>query len=275
MKAITTLTSIGLAISLSLLGSGCEKDNTTQPNTDVVPKAPSNLRVERPQRTSLSANLLWQDSSNIETGFELERKLVEGQFATLTLIPAQEGFGTVTYIDTNIPSTGIFTYRVRSVNRNAKSSYSNELTVIIDGLYPSREGRLYADTHFSEEVYRQYEYQLAQNPVYGDSGAYNGTRIEWDEEACDVKIHYLPERGFSHDLPFGHDSTSNDSATQQYYVMIGKYIHQYGFGWDDVYVMFNGQVVSYNGDDPATAEYDDRFDAAQRSIYYMKTYIEP
>lgn len=137
------------------------------------------------------------------------------------------------------------------------------------GMDKDKEFKTFADEHFKEEVYRQMEYSLAQNPVYGDSGTYTGTRIEWDDEEWDIKIHYLPERGFTHELPDDRDRSSNRSHDQQYYEMIGKYIHQFGFGWDDVFVIFNGQVVSYNGDDPTTAEYDDRYESAQRSKVYM------
>ncbi len=137
------------------------------------------------------------------------------------------------------------------------------------GMDKDKEFKTFADQHFVEGVYRDREFLLAQDPVYGDSGAYNGTRAEWDDEEWDLKIHYLPDRGYTHELPDGQDRSSSRSHDQQYYEMIGKYIHQFGFAWDDVFVMFNGQVVSYNGDDPTTAEYDDQFGWAQKSKRYM------
>jgi len=145
----------------------------------------------------------------------------------------------------------------------------------VDDLYPSKVGRRFADLHFNETVYRDYEFQLAQSGFYGDSGVYTGSKVNWENEVWDIRIHYLPSLGFTYELPFDHDSTSNDSLTQLYYKYIGKYIHQFGFGWDDVFVLNEGQVVSYNGDNPGTPEYDDEFGAAQRSKYYMETYIEP
>jgi len=143
------------------------------------------------------------------------------------------------------------------------------ITYYNQGMDKDKEFKKYADEHFVEDVYRDVEYALAQNPEYGDSGAYSGTAPEWLEEEWDVKIHYLPDRGFTHELPDDRDRTTSRSHDQQYYEMIGKYIHQFGFAWDDVFVMFGGQVVSYNGDSPGTPEYDDEFGAAKRSKDYM------
>jgi len=126
----------------------------------------------------------------------------------------------------------------------------------------------YANSHFFERVYRDYEFQLAQNPAYGDSGAFTGTFDEWTAETWDYKIHYLPDRGFTHELPDGQDR-ANQSMDQQYYEMIGKYIHQYGFGWDDVFLGSPGAVTGFLGDDPATPNYDNQNGAAKRSAHYM------
>ena len=137
------------------------------------------------------------------------------------------------------------------------------------GMDKDKEFKDFADDHFVEQVYRDVEYSLAQNPEYGDSAAYTGTKSEWLEEEWDVKIHYLPDRGFTHELPDDRDRSTSRSHYQQYYEMIGKYIHQFGFAWDDVFVMFNDPVVSYNGDNPGTPEYDDEFGAARLSKLYM------
>ena len=63
---------------------------------------------------------------------------------------------------------------------------------------------------------------------------------------------------FSHGLHLEKD--------QQYYEMIGKYIGQFGFGWDDIFL---GPTGPFRGDDPATPYFDNQGQAAARSLSYM------
>jgi len=134
------------------------------------------------------------------------------------------------------------------------------------GQQKDKDFKKYADQHFFEEVYRTKEYSLAQQPQYGDSGAFKGTEPEWRVKTWDEKIHFLPSEGFTHNLPTNDERVSNSSEDQQYYEMIGKYIHQFGFGWDDVFL---GPTGPFKGDDPGTPEYDDADGAAAKSVYYM------
>jgi hypothetical protein len=113
----------------------------------------------------------------------------------------------------------------------------------------------FADAHFNEQTYRDYEYSLAQNPAHGDSGAFHGSFDDWTAMSWDVKIHYLPAGGFTHELPTANQRENDWSDKQQYYEMIGKYIHQFGFGWDDGI-----------GDDPGTPFFDG---GSPRSQHYM------
>lgn len=124
-----------------------------------------------------------------------------------------------------------------------------------------KEFKAYADTYYTEDIYRGVEYGLALNSEWGDSGAYSGTNDEWIEEEWDTKIHFLPDQGFTHEMPTHEDRSSNQSHDQQYYEMIGKYIHQFGFGWADFY---DGEGLVE--DDPATPFYDGR---RQLSETYM------
>ncbi len=133
------------------------------------------------------------------------------------------------------------------------------------GMQADKDFKKYADAHFSEGVYRAKEYELAIDAAWGDSGAYHGNIDQWNQETWDVKIHYLPDRGFTHELPSRQERDANASNDQQYYEMVGKYVHQFGFGWDDVYQIGGG----FLGDDPSTPEYDDIGTAAKRSLLYM------
>ncbi|MBM3329837.1 MAG: hypothetical protein FJY67_10260 [Calditrichaeota bacterium] len=115
------------------------------------------------------------------------------------------------------------------------------------GMDQDKEFKKYADAHFTEGEYRRVEYDLAISPQWGDSGAYTRSEPEWVAEEWDVKIHYLPSTGFTHEMPTREDRNRSSSDDQQYYEMIGKYIRQFGFGWDDRF-----------GDDPGTPYFDGR-----------------
>lgn len=137
------------------------------------------------------------------------------------------------------------------------------------GMDKDKEFKEFADDHFFEQVYRDKEFELAKHNL-PDSGAFTGTEPEWRELEWDAKIHYLPDRGFTHELPDARDRAASRSHDQQYYEMIGKYIHQFGFAWDDVFQIIGGSGIDFRGDDPGTPEYDDQFGTAKRSKDYME-----
>ncbi|MFH0766128.1 MAG: hypothetical protein V2A61_06885 [Calditrichota bacterium] len=121
-----------------------------------------------------------------------------------------------------------------------------------------KEFKRYADGHFLDSLYWNVEFDLARSPQWGDRGdssAYIGTFEEWQEESWNTKIHYLPSQGFTHEMPTREERSANRSHAQQYYEMIGKYIRQFGFGWDDRF-----------GDDPGTPWFDG---SSPNSVYYM------
>jgi len=102
------------------------------------------------------------------------------------------------------------------------------------GLYPCEEARAFADQHFDENAYRAYEFDLALSAEYGDSCAYtSGDPDIWTAETWDTKITYLPKQGFTHELPTQDTRDINPELDEQYYVMIGEYLHRFGAGWKD------------------------------------------
>ncbi|MCF7810604.1 hypothetical protein K9N50_06415 [bacterium] len=101
------------------------------------------------------------------------------------------------------------------------------------GLYPCEEARAFADQNYDENIYRFYEFDLARMPAWGDSGAYSGDLYSWTAESWDTKISYLPRQGFTHELPTQEAREVNSEIDEQYYIMIGRYIHQFGVGWAD------------------------------------------
>lgn len=91
-----------------------------------VPGAPSKLSA-----TTLSQNniaLVWQDNSNNETGFKIERKTgTTGTFVQIATIGATVGTSaSVYYEDSGLTSSTSYCYRVRAYNSAGNSSYSNE-----------------------------------------------------------------------------------------------------------------------------------------------------
>jgi len=125
----------------------------------------------------------------------------------------------------------------------------------------------FADANFDENAYRQEEFRLAQDPTHGDSGAYGGGFDDWTAEQWEQKIHYLPREGFTHELPTPDQRESNWSMKQQYYEMIGKYIHQFGFGWSDAFGNTN-EVPYFNGSSPFSLKYMDMRDDSNRMLEY-------
>ncbi len=73
--------------------------------------------------------LEWQDNSDNEDGFEVERKVGNGEFVFLNGTGPNEN----SYIDADVPTGVMLTYRVRAVNQYGNSDYSNEATEITVG----------------------------------------------------------------------------------------------------------------------------------------------
>ncbi len=97
----------------------------------------------------------------------------------------------------------------------------------------------FADNRWNEDVYLGYEYWLAKQPGMGQSDEpYSGEDINaWKNLSWEERIRYLPAN-FTHELP--------PSKDQQYYEMIGKYLTQFGIGWEDVYTRYPNELPSDN-----------------------------
>ncbi|PKP53290.1 MAG: hypothetical protein CVT90_02285, partial [Candidatus Altiarchaeales archaeon HGW-Altiarchaeales-3] len=96
------------------------------------PVAPSKLSA-----TTLSQNniaLVWQDNSNNEIGFKIERKTgTTGIFTQIATIGATVSTGSgVYYEDTGLVANTTYCYRVRAYNIAGDSSYSNEACATTD-----------------------------------------------------------------------------------------------------------------------------------------------
>jgi fibronectin type 3 domain-containing protein len=96
---------------------------------DVVPNAPSVMAASTISSTRV--DLTWQDNSNNETGFRVERSS-NGNTSWTTI--ATLSSNTTSYSDTKGLFPGVtYYYRVRSYNAAGNSAYSNEVTAITPG----------------------------------------------------------------------------------------------------------------------------------------------
>jgi len=87
-----------------------------------LPRAPYMLCVTALSNTALK--LSWDDVSNNETGFIIEKKINSGEFTELVRLSANS----TQYIDYNVSAGNIYTYRMKSINGYGLSeSYSNEV----------------------------------------------------------------------------------------------------------------------------------------------------
>jgi titin len=95
--------------------------------TGVVPTAPTDLKA-----TAISSSkikLTWEDNSDNESGFKIERRKSSGTFSQIETV----GEDTTTYTDTGLSSNTRYYYRVRAYTDTGNSSYSNEVATTTTG----------------------------------------------------------------------------------------------------------------------------------------------
>ena len=99
-----------------------------------VPAAPTNLTATAVSFSEI--DLTWQDNSNNETGFGIERKTGSG--GSYTLITTV-GANIISYADIGLLSGTTYYYRVYAYNTSGNSSYSNEInaTTYVSGWLPT------------------------------------------------------------------------------------------------------------------------------------------
>jgi hypothetical protein len=96
-------------------------DNSTAEQTVTV--TVSNGTTPTPVAPPAQLTLTWQDNSDNEDDFAIERKTgTTGTYAQITLV----GVNITSYVDTNVTSGVIYCYRVQAVNSAGVSTYSNE-----------------------------------------------------------------------------------------------------------------------------------------------------
>ena len=96
-----------------------EASATTQ---EGLPNTPTNLIATAISTSQI--NLTWNDNSNNETQFRIERRIGSGAFVFLTNKPA----GSTSHSDAGLTPNTTYTYRVRAENNVGNSGFSNEAT---------------------------------------------------------------------------------------------------------------------------------------------------
>jgi hypothetical protein len=92
------------------------------PPTPLIPYPPSNVTATPVTGTQI--NLTWQDNSTNEVGFVIERRTGNGPYDNQVTV-----FQNVTsYSSTNLTPGTTYTYRIRAMNNDGNSTYSNEAT---------------------------------------------------------------------------------------------------------------------------------------------------
>ncbi|MFL0076450.1 M43 family zinc metalloprotease [Tenacibaculum maritimum] len=92
---------------------------TTLNNTIININAPSNLTAS--DATSSEITLNWNDNSDNEEGFKIERLNNNGSYSLITTI----GANSTTYTDSSLTANTTYSYRIQSFSGNAHSTYSN------------------------------------------------------------------------------------------------------------------------------------------------------
>lgn len=116
---------IAFSLVITIIGSrGCPKrDRSRVGSSDGVFRinAPSNLTATAISYSEI--RLLWQDNSNNEDGFEIERRIIPTTGYSLLVIV---GPNIISYSDTAVTPLNTYSYRVRAYMGSDYSGYSNE-----------------------------------------------------------------------------------------------------------------------------------------------------
>ena len=126
MKNSIKIILVGLSIcacGLLVASNGCplSKDkDTTSGSSGLPPNAPSRLIAN--SVSPFQIDLSWQDNSNYENGFKIERRTDSVSYTHIATVTGN----TITYSDIGLVSGKTYYYRIRAYNTNGNSFYSNE-----------------------------------------------------------------------------------------------------------------------------------------------------
>ncbi len=121
-----------------------EDSATTLPEP---PAAPSNLNATTVSNTQI--DLAWNDNSNNEDGFKIERKLsTAATFSEITTV----GANVTSYASTGLLADTSYTYRVRAYNAVGNSAYTGEVSATTLPNPPAAPSSLIATTVSNTQI---------------------------------------------------------------------------------------------------------------------------
>ena len=136
------------------------------PPPPIVPAAPSNLSATAASTGSI--NLAWNDASNNESGFRIERKTgATGAYGEIATVPA----GQASYTNTDLSAATIYFYRVRAYNTAGPSAYSNEASATTSSSLPP------AGDNDNDGIPNVVEIVEGRNPLVKDNDIFTLARL--------------------------------------------------------------------------------------------------
>lgn len=124
--------------------------NTASATTGDIPDAPSDLEAEGISSTSIK--LTWEDNSEDEIGFKVERRTSGGAFTQIGVA----GEDITTYTNSGLKSNTKYYYRVRAYNSIGNSAYTSEVAVET-GVTPKAPTNLKAEVISSSKIKLSWE----------------------------------------------------------------------------------------------------------------------
>ena len=113
---------------------------------DDVPDAPGNLNAVADSASRI--DLSWNDNSDNEAGFCIERRPQGGSYAQIAVVVAD----TTGYADTDVGASTTYCYRVRAYNSAGDSAYCEEACAMTTGVVPNAPSGLNAAAVSSSRI---------------------------------------------------------------------------------------------------------------------------
>ncbi|MEW5766794.1 MAG: PKD domain-containing protein [bacterium] len=197
----------------NLMGFSVYSKEAVVTSPDIPPAPPADLKAVA--SSSHSINLTWQDNSDNETGFRIERKGRGETYAEIAAVPAN----TETYFDSGLSPNAAYSYRVRAYNQMGDSAYSKEAAAATWDTPPSPPTHLRATVVESASVDLEWQdnsdnetgFKIEKKPK-GGSYSLIGTVLATTETYSDLNIEpgatsYYRVRAYNQ---FGDSSYSNE-----------------------------------------------------------------
>lgn len=122
---------VGPPTTVTAMAGGKTASVTLSVSSTAPPPTPPGLFAPYQLTAAITAgpqvSLAWSDTSTSENGFQVERAIGAGTFATI----GATSTNLTSYTDTGVSAGGVYAYRVRSFNANGQSGYSNLANVTV------------------------------------------------------------------------------------------------------------------------------------------------